>query len=102
MNAMTLFSANRNVIDNICSKHLKGLYKQGSGGLSVYIKVTPHADHVVIADGFIDDRDCPFNIWKWRRRNFIGMQKCAGGVRSQNPASDESLRDEGMQVQVRE
>src|SRR3972149_1565137 len=102
MYAVPLLPADRNVINDIRAEHLECLHQQGSGGLPVHIEVTPHTDHVIFVDSLINDLYCKFNIWKWSRWNFIGMQECTGGVGSQNPAADESLRDEGRQVQVRE
>jgi hypothetical protein len=99
MNAMTFFAADRNVVHNIRFEHSQGFHEQGSGGLSVYIEVTPDADHVIVPDRFVNTFDRWFDIRKWRRWNFIGVQKRASGVVSQDPASDESLRDEGMQAQ---
>lgn len=99
MNAVTFLSADRNVINNIRVEHLQGLHKQGCGSLSVYIKVAPDADEFIAADSFANAFNSRFDIREWCRWKLIGVQKGAGGVGSQNPASDESLRDEGMQAQ---
>lgn len=99
MNAMTLFAADWNVIDNIRIKHLQRLHEQRRGSLSVYIEVAPDADEFVVEQRLANPCDRWFNVREGRGGKLIGMQKGAGGVGSQNPAADESLRDEGMQAQ---
>ena len=102
MNTVTLLAANGNVISNIRLQRSQCLHEQGSGRLPVHVKVTPDADRLVLADSLSNAFNGGFDVWEPRGWSCIRVQKCPGGVNSLDPASDESLRDEGRQVQVRE
>ena len=53
MNAVTLFAANRECNKQHSHQEIEGLHQQGSGCLSVHVKVTPNADHFLFADSQI-------------------------------------------------
>jgi len=101
MNAVTLLAANGDVVNDIRADGSQGLHKQCRGCLSVHIEVTPDADQFFFVDGIENLFDGGFDIGERRGGKFVGMEKSPGGVGSQNPASEESLRDERRQVEGR-
>ena len=102
VNTVTFLATDGDVIDNVRVEGLKCLHKQGSGCLSIYIKVTPDADAVVVMNDIQNSFNSRFDIWKWGRWSLFGVEEGAGGVGGVDPASEESLRDEGRQVEGRE
>jgi len=63
---VTLFAANRYVVDHVRAERLKRLHKQGGGSLSVHVEVAPDADAIFALDGLINNFNRAFNIREWR------------------------------------
>ncbi len=99
VNAMTFLAADGNVEDHMCIKCLQGLYQQGSGGLTINIKVTPDAYLFLIADSQRKPRNRLFNLRELSRRIFFWIKKRLSIFGAVDPASEESHCDERRQAQ---
>jgi hypothetical protein len=66
MNAVTLFSSDGDVIDDVRIQGAQGLHEQGGGGLPVHVEIAPDADAFLVADSQIDEVNCFFNAGEWR------------------------------------
>src|SRR5215510_9470371 len=102
MHTVTFLAANGNVVHDVCAQGAQCLHQQSSGGLPVYVEVAPDADSVMALDRGENDFYRVLDIGKGHRGQPIGMEKGVGSSRSQNPAANESLRDEWVQVKGRE
>src|SRR6266540_6140923 len=100
MHTMTLFAADRDVINDIRTQGLQRLHEHRCRGLSVYVKVTPDADQLVITDRRIDTFHSGLDVWERCWWQCIWVQERACRLNRVNAAPDESLRNERRQIEL--